>query len=233
MSFFPTWRTPCIAFSCAVLALASSSVVQASTLTYGPTSFGTYNAGDSGGFTMPSFDTNLGTLLQVELIVVGSSDGGSNELQNLSANQGSASVKIGTDITVSGPSTLQVLTLPASSKAGPVEPYTGTPLVFTGPDAIQVFGSPSTDTDSDSIFSDFGPYETVGPGTVPFTYGSSANTTTTASVSPTVAQSSPPTFDFEVTVIYHYTPIPEPSTFALLGMGIVCLTAGRRYLRRK
>jgi hypothetical protein len=222
-------RTFRVAVACACVALMSVAA-NAATVTYGPSSFGLFSAGASGGFTMPSFDTTLGTLFQVDLDVTGSTEGGSNSLQNLSNNPGTATVTIGTNVTVTGPSLLQVLTFPQSSNTGPVTAFVGPILDFSGTDSIQVFGTPAFDTDSSSIFAGFAPFQSVGPGLVNFNYGSAANTASNADVAPTVSGTTAPFFGFDATITYHYNPVPEPTTLALAGLGAIGLVvvAARR-----
>ena len=224
---------PCskiLSFLAVIGALALGSVASADTITYGPTSFGSFAAGSSGGFSVPQFNPSLGTLTQVDLFVTGDSDGGSNGLQNLSGFPGEASVSIGTNITVSGPASLTVLTFPASTNSGPVAPFGGAvDFTFSGPDSILVNGTPSSDSNSDSITSGMSPY--IGLSTVGFSYGSTVNTSSSASVSPTFSSTTPPTFDFNATVIYHYNAVPEPGTYALLGIGCLALLGYRRIRR--
>lgn len=221
------YRTTLLAIT-AMLALAP--LASAASVSYGPSAFGSYGAGAAGSFNMPSFDTNLGTLTKVELTVTGNSDGGSNSIQNLSDNAGEASVTIGTDITVSGPAALAVLTLPQTSNSGPVTPFVGPVLDFSGTDSVQVFGAPATDTESDTILVGLGAYETIGPGLIGFNYSSTANTSNSASVAPTVSQTSAPFFDFEATVTYYYDAVPEPGSLVLAAMGALglALIARRR-----
>lgn len=210
--------------------LALTPLASAASISYGPSAFGTFTAGAGGVFNMPSFDTNLGTLTKVELTVTGNSDGGSNSIQNLSENAGEASVTIGTDITVSGPSALAVLTLPQTSNSGPVTPFVGPVLDFSGTDSVQVFGAPASDTDANTILVGLGAYETVGPGLVGFNYSSTANTSSSANVAPTVGQTTAPLFDFEATVTYYYDAVPEPGSLVLAAMGALglALVARRR-----
>ncbi|MDZ4820168.1 MAG: PEP-CTERM sorting domain-containing protein [Planctomycetota bacterium] len=212
----------------AVLAiLAVGTVAQGATLTHGPTAFGSFSAGTGGIFNIPQFDPILGTLTQVDLSIIGNSVGGSNGLQNLSGNAGTASVSIGTNITVGGPSSLAALAFPASSNSGPVAAYGGVPdFTYSGPDSIKVIGSPATDSDSDSIFASLGPY--IGVGSVVFNYSSASNNSSTATFSPTSSGTTPADFDFEATVTYHYDLVPEPSTFVLLGLGAVGMIAFAR-----
>lgn len=211
-------------------AAVSEAKAHGSHITYGPTAFGSFAAGTAGSFNIPQFDPSLGTLTEVDLLVTGHSDGGSNGLQNLSAFPGNASVTIGTNITVSGPAALTVLTLPNTTNSGPVAPFGGSvDFTFSGPDSILVLGAPSSDSQSDSIFAGFAPY--LGLGLVTFNYSSGANTSSSADVAPTFSSTTPPTFDFDATVVYHYEAVPEPTTLVLAGLGALGLVFAARRKR--
>jgi hypothetical protein len=215
-----------VAFACLALL---SAVANAATVSYGPISVGPSPTGSSGLFGLPQFDPSFGTLTQVDLSVSGSSNGGSNGLQNLSAFDGNASVTIGSDITVSGPSALTVLTFPNNSNSGPVAPFGGVvDFTFSGPDSVLVNGIPSFDADNSSIFVGLAPY--IGVGAVLFNYSSAANTSNSSDVSPTFSATTAPNFGFEASVTYHYTPVPEPTTLALAGLGALGLVVA---IRRK
>ncbi len=196
----------------------------AATITYGPTSFGAFAAGASGGFNVPQFDPSFGTLVQVDLYVAGHSDGGSNSVENLTANLGTGTASIGTDISVSGPAALVVLTTPATTGSGPMGPYDGTALEG-GTDTFTVNGAPSSDSDSASLTSSLSPY--IGLGNVTFSYSSVVNTANSANVSPTVSYTTPPTFDFDATVVYTYV-VPEPASIGIFSTAIVAGLSRRR-----
>ncbi|HEY2841843.1 MAG TPA: choice-of-anchor E domain-containing protein [Pirellulales bacterium] len=207
-----------------------SAAASAATVSYGPVSVGPSPTGSGGSFGVTQFDPSLGTLTQVDLDVTGNSDGGSNGLQNLSGFPGNASVTIGSNITVSGPATLTVLTFPNNSNSGPVAPFTGAiDFTFSGPDSVLVNGVPSSDSNSSSITSGMAPY--IGLSTVNFNYSSAANTSNAADVSPTFSSTTAPNFGFSATVTYHYTPVPEPTTLALAGLGALGLAFAARRKR--
>lgn len=208
-------------------ALAISAVTaNAATVVYGPTSFGTYPTGSSGTFPVPQFDPSLGTLLSVELNVLGSADGGSNGIENLSTvNAGSGTAAIGTNITVSGPSALTVLTTPATTGGSVLGIFDGT-MDFGGTSGFTITGAPATDSDTTTLLSGFAPY--IGLGNVTFNYTSANNTFTITDVSPAVTSSTPGVFGFTPTVTYTYDPIPESSSAVLGGLGLLALLRRRR-----
>ncbi|MGF1632779.1 MAG: choice-of-anchor E domain-containing protein [Phycisphaerae bacterium] len=214
----------CAAATLSVLATAA----QAATVTFGPILFDNggldYTAGSNGSFSMPQFDPGLGTLLSVTVEVTGNSFGGSNALDNQSAQAGEASVTIGSNIFVTGPSSLLILTQPSETNSGPVAADDGGPIDFIGPDAISVVGTSSTDTDSDLLTTSLSPY--IGLGSVIFNFSSFVNTANSATVSPTFSTTSPPSFNFTATVTYEY--IPEPTGLSLLALGALPMVRRRR-----
>jgi hypothetical protein len=204
------------------------SAVLGSTVVIGPTTYGPYSGGTSGNFSIPQY-SGPGTLTSVELTVTGDSYGGSNALQNLSDEPGNATVEIGSNITVTGPSSLVVLTQPNQSATGPVTANVNPPLTYTGSDAISITGTSSSDTQSDTITApptDLSPY--VGAGDVTVDYSSTVNNYTSSTVSPEVSQSSPPTYDFTATVTYTYSVVPEPASLGLIVAALPLLAARRR-----
>jgi hypothetical protein len=203
------------------------SAVLAGTEVIGPTTYGPYAGGTSGNFSVPQFN-GPGTLTSVELTVTGDSYDGSNALQNLSEEPGTATVEIGSNITVSGPSSLVVLTQPNQSATGPVTANVNPPINYTGTDAISITGTSSSDTESDSITApptDLTPY--VGAGDVTVDYSSNVNNYATSTVSPEISGSTPPTYNFTATVTYTYS-VPEPASLGLIVAALPLLAARRR-----
>ncbi|MDX1962667.1 MAG: PEP-CTERM sorting domain-containing protein [Pirellulales bacterium] len=194
----------------------------AASVTYGPQPIGPNNAGSAGSFFLPQFDPSLGTLTKVILMVNGFSDGGQNILDSESDFSGNASVSIGTNITVTGPATLTVLTTPVDTNSGPIGPDDEMVFPdFAGPDSIGVFGNLSTDSDMSMITSGMGPY--IGLGNVTFNYSSVVNNSSSSTVSPSFTFNTPTIYSFDAKVTYEYDVIPEPSTFILAGLGAVGL----------
>jgi len=188
------------------------------------------------------FDTSLGTLTSIEVILILNSDGGSLTLDNDGVDPASGNFDFGSegDISSSDVTLLNAAFSPvtatanayhtgAFSLAGNVGDGSGD-YDPTGPDGMLYTGSLVTDTQSDFIGSTF-----WGSGTVGFlgtgTYDIEFDATQVSNfggiggieyaVTPMTAYGS-------LEIIYTYDPIPEPTTIALLSAGVFGLLRKRK-----
>lgn len=196
-------------------------------------------AGSSGQFVLPQFNSRGGswTLNSVMLELNATSRGGSNTIDNESPFAGTGTVRIGTDINVTGPSSLTVIALPMTSKSGPIpvdsesgppDPISGN-ADFVGSDTLTVLGQDVSVIMSSSLtrpFDDLSAY--VGGGVVSFDYASAVNSFASADVAPTSSLAQSPEFEFVATIKYSYSAVPEPATALLLAAGVMFLKPRRR-----
>lgn len=220
-----------------LLGLGLSASAMAGTVTYGPYVLDNggpgFNAGDFGGFTVQQWDPALFPgqyLTKVTVQVTGNSHGGSNTRDSESIHAGTASVTIGSNITVSGPASLIVLTQPLQTNSGAITADTDTLPDYVGTDSIMVTGTNSTDTQSASLLSGFLAY--IGSGNVPFTFTSTTNNASSSTVSPGVTYDLPPTFDFVASVTYEYAAsVPTPAALPA-GLGLMAVAGLLKRFRR-
>lgn len=193
-----------------------TTMASADTITYGPTNFGPFaTAQNTPGFlSVPQFNPALGTLTEVTLQLDGSSDGGSIEFT--ASGSGSITLGIGSTIQVSGPASLVALANPKNTQL-----YTG----LVASDVRTLNGTPTTDSDTQTLTTGLAPY--IGLSSVAFDLFADGDFSSSGSATGS-AVSSFPTFDFDVTVTYEYTAIPEPASLILLGLGSVALISRRR-----
>ncbi len=191
--------------------------------------------------TFNQFNSGLGTLTSIEIIFDLSIDNGWLVADNDDSVQASVTIELGATASLSSPhvglvdaswqpvvgilsaSTTNSVTLSADNGDGPgnVDPC--------APDGATLYGGP--DSDSDSGFINAGAFAGyIGAGTYNIIVtvselidlGGLENIEGAFSSVDVLAPGS------SVTVNYTYTPVPEPTTMALLGLGSVVLRRKRR-----
>lgn len=197
---------------------------------------GTYAAGTSGNFSLPQFDPAYGTLISVILQVTGNSFGGHNGIHNTSyIHSGFATLSIGSTITVTGPESLTVVTLPTETVSNTISTYTGPPPTFAPPDGLTVYGSSSQDIETSSPA---GLTSYIGTGNITYNFTSWANYSISLIGSLQFPElnynTAAPDFNFVGEVTYNYDPapaaVPEPGTLTLL---VIATGATAALCRRK
>jgi PEP-CTERM motif len=180
----------------------TKTLMETATIPTAPTPF-TYD------FTLPAFDTALGTLTGVDLDITSTTTASVQVYNFAGASQTFSNATASIPLTVTGPAGLFVT---ATYSAGP---FSGT----AAPGLTTVPGTTGTASNSTSVPStDFSHYEGSSPIALSYSadapfgdyggrgvpgvfFGGSAETGGT------------------FTVVYSYTAVPEPATFAMMGLG--------------
>jgi hypothetical protein len=210
-----------VATSCMLVTAAKADVLNYS-VSYG-SSNAPLSAPFSGTYSLPTFDTTLGTLTSVSLNL-SSFDIVSAEIINFSntpQSYGGASATL--PITVTALDGLNTTSTGSASY--------GAGIANAGPFVITVLpGQATADTASATLNSGFSDFETIGGQLFNLSIASGAGQYSISDAPSSLAVSGAGTSYGTVSVQYNFTPVPEPTTLALAGLGgfATLLVARRR-----
>jgi hypothetical protein len=213
-----------------VVILSMMATVNATLLTYsdtyGPTIVG--SAAGWAGASLSKFDTSLGTLTKVTLTLDSDTYAGVINWDNEATSASSVTLGIGAEVTINALSTLAATAVPLQTGSSSVDADNDGVPDYTGSDSFGVTGGLGSDSDSTSSTNAAVLALFTGAGTFDAWLSTSVSTlvSTTGGWGPstTVAGQT----DGIITVTYEYTPIPEPATIALLGLGGMFLIRNKR-----
>jgi hypothetical protein len=178
--------------------------------------------------TLPLFDPALGTLTVVSLELDADAFAGSIDWDNEAGIPTDVTLGIGAEVTAVGLAGLTVVSIPLQldSALGIAADNDGA-ADFIGTDSFSVVGGIGNDVQSNSLVAGFGAY--IGLGTFDTTVEAVVQDflSTTGGFGP--IQQTPGSTSGTVTVTYEFTPVPEPSTAAFLGLGLLgAVISGRK-----
>lgn len=177
--------------------------------------------------SVPQFDPALGTLDAVEFLLQGSLNG-TIFYENEEPAPANVNLLLSASIGLQRPDFTALISLTPSHSIMDTAPAFDGLLDFGGLSGRTYLGVTASDSDSYVTLpmEDLSPY--IGLGNVVLPCGALGNS----------SGSGPGNWTFgfltnaaaEVTVTYHYTPIPEPATFAVVSLGCwLCARTRRRY----
>lgn len=209
---------------------AMSIASYASTISYSgrvPSLVGSsYMTGVAGSFDVTQFDSSLGTLTGVELIINGYSSGGTVQYESTSPAAVNVSLNVITQIKVyDNDSSLIVITTPTQHTDFSASTYDGT-TDYAGTSGISYTGGNATDTESETLTSGSDMSKYIGTGAVTFFFESQMYTSITGSSYSSNATNTDFYFTYEV--VYTYTAVPEAASLGILSVSALALLARRR-----
>ena len=202
-----------------------ASCTHAATVSFGPSAWSFSLSPGSTTVNLSQFDPSLGTLISVELFLSGTEQADVTA-ENDGVSGGSMSANLSGSLQGKGPGAIApIVTLLMSTSGGPVSVAgtDGTP--GSGPD-FHDFGTLSdSQSDSTSTTSNLPTY--TGLGTVAFQISGSGGFSVSG-----VSDSTIHVTNFgasgEASVVYTYTPVPEPASIVLAAVGLLGIAALRR-----
>lgn len=178
--------------------------------------------------SIPQFDPTLGTLTSVVFSLTGTVDG-SIQLESLDAAPSTVTSALTATISLLRPdSSALVVVIPVSSNSNNLSAFDGT-IDFGGTSGVTLSGLTNTvtNTATDTTVMDFALFTGVGNILLPV----SGNGHSSASGAGNLIAEFHTNASAGVQVTYNYTPFvtntPEPTTFAMFGLGIAMVGASR------
>lgn len=175
--------------------------------------------------TLPKFDSSLGTLTKVTLMLDASTSAGSIVFDNEAGIGTDVTLGIGAEVTATAPSALAAVAVPLQSGSGTVDADNDGAPDFVGTDAFSVTGGSGIDSDM-AMSSAAG---TLTFYTAAF-LGETFDTTISSVVSTFLSSTGgfgpiapvPGVTDGVVKVTYDFsTSVPEPTSFLLAGLAAI------------
>lgn len=183
---------------------------------------------------LDKFDPLLGQITKVTLTLNVNTSGSTMSFDNEAGSSGTVTLGVGTSVTAT-PDYLSQLTLNAAQSGGPTAVAAdndGAPD-FVGTDSFTISGGIGSGSDNDmstlaSILSSF--VAQISPPDPQFATVISNSIFTSTSTSGIFGpiSTSPGTFSGDLTVVYEYTPTPEPTSTLLLGSAGALMAFRRR-----